>query len=213
MIKFIDKERKIVMSSILDKAKLIEDYIINFRRELHENPELSGQEFKTQEKIMKELDKLGIPYKKVFNRKKKRWRTYFIILIIVVLIVQYLILLWAKATNHLNLDEDSRMMMYQSIMILVGFMTTFFVLVMQLRVNKSFEKLRRSVYWHNMEFKLHVGLVLLYASSFIAIIDLIGDGLLPGAEYLYILKIDTFVTSWYSFFSIIIKSRVMYKHL
>ena len=55
------------MSSILDKARLIEEYIINIRRDLHENPELSGQEFKTQEKIIKELDKLGISYKKVGN--------------------------------------------------------------------------------------------------------------------------------------------------
>lgn len=55
------------MSEILDKAKAIEEYIINFRRNLHENPELSGQEFKTQEKIMKELDKLEIPYKKAGN--------------------------------------------------------------------------------------------------------------------------------------------------
>ena len=55
------------MSNILDKAKSIEEYIINFRRDLHENPELSEQEFKTQEKIMKELDKLGIPYKKAGN--------------------------------------------------------------------------------------------------------------------------------------------------
>lgn len=55
------------MSNILDKAKTIEDYIINFRRDLHENPELSGQEYKTQEKIMKELDKLGIPYEKAGN--------------------------------------------------------------------------------------------------------------------------------------------------
>ncbi|MBL4934801.1 amidohydrolase [Clostridium sp. YIM B02515] len=55
------------MSNILDKAKEIEEYIINFRRDLHENPELSGQEFKTQEKIMKELDKLGISYKKAGN--------------------------------------------------------------------------------------------------------------------------------------------------
>ena len=29
------------MSNILDKAKSIENYIINFRRDLHENPELS----------------------------------------------------------------------------------------------------------------------------------------------------------------------------
>ncbi|GFP74430.1 amidohydrolase [Clostridium fungisolvens] len=55
------------MSNILDKVKSIEEYIINFRRDLHENPELSGQEFKTQEKIMKELDKLEIPYKKAGN--------------------------------------------------------------------------------------------------------------------------------------------------
>lgn len=55
------------MSDILTKAKAIEEYIINFRRDLHENPELSGQEFRTQEKIMNELDKLQIPYKKVGN--------------------------------------------------------------------------------------------------------------------------------------------------
>lgn len=55
------------MVNILDKAKSIEEYIINFRRELHEHPELSGQEFVTQEKIMRELDKLEIPYKKVGN--------------------------------------------------------------------------------------------------------------------------------------------------
>lgn len=55
------------MLEMLDKAREIEEYIINFRRDLHENPELSGQEFKTQEKIIKELDKLGIPYKKAGN--------------------------------------------------------------------------------------------------------------------------------------------------
>ncbi|MDD4565221.1 MAG: amidohydrolase [Eubacteriales bacterium] len=55
------------MSNILDKAKHIEGYIINIRRDLHENPELSGQEFKTQEKIIKELDKLRISYKKAGN--------------------------------------------------------------------------------------------------------------------------------------------------
>ncbi len=55
------------MSDILDKAKSIEEYIIKFRRNLHEYPELSGHEFQTQEKIMKELDLLQIPYKKVGN--------------------------------------------------------------------------------------------------------------------------------------------------
>jgi amidohydrolase len=55
------------MSEVLDKAKSIEEYMIGFRRILHENPELSGEEFKTQEKIMTELDKLEIPYKKAGN--------------------------------------------------------------------------------------------------------------------------------------------------
>lgn len=55
------------MSNILDKARSNEDYIINFRRDLHEHPELSGQEFMTQGKIMRELDILGIPYKKAGN--------------------------------------------------------------------------------------------------------------------------------------------------
>lgn len=55
------------MTKILEKAKSIEDFVIGFRRDLHENPELSGQEYKTQEKIMRELDKLDIPYKKAGN--------------------------------------------------------------------------------------------------------------------------------------------------
>lgn len=55
------------MSNILDKAKSIEKYIIDFRRDLHENPEISGQEFRTQQRIIEELDKLGIPYKKAGN--------------------------------------------------------------------------------------------------------------------------------------------------
>jgi amidohydrolase len=55
------------MSNILEKAKSIEEYIISFRRDLHENPEISGQEFNTQEKLMRELDLLKIPYKKAGN--------------------------------------------------------------------------------------------------------------------------------------------------
>lgn len=55
------------MSDILEKAKAIENYIINFRRDLHENPELSGEEYKTQAKIINELDKMGIKYRKVGN--------------------------------------------------------------------------------------------------------------------------------------------------
>ena len=55
------------MSGIITKVKAIEDYIIGWRRSFHKEPELSGQEYKTQAKIMAELDKLGIPYRKVGN--------------------------------------------------------------------------------------------------------------------------------------------------
>ena len=52
------------MSNMLKKAQEVESYVIDMRRYFHENPELSCQEFKTQEKIMEELDALGIPYEK-----------------------------------------------------------------------------------------------------------------------------------------------------
>lgn len=55
------------MLNILERVKKVEEYIINFRRLLHEEPELSGKEVKTQEKIIAELDKIGLPYKKVGN--------------------------------------------------------------------------------------------------------------------------------------------------
>lgn len=45
-----------------EKAKNIEDYIVNWRRHFHENPELSGKEFKTLETIKGELENLGIDY-------------------------------------------------------------------------------------------------------------------------------------------------------
>jgi amidohydrolase len=49
---------------MLKKAQEIESYVIDMRRYFHENPELSCQEFKTQEKLMQELDAMGIPYEK-----------------------------------------------------------------------------------------------------------------------------------------------------
>lgn len=55
------------MSTILDRAMELENYIIGFRRDFHENPELSGQEHQTQEKILRELERLNIPYQKVGN--------------------------------------------------------------------------------------------------------------------------------------------------
>ena len=52
------------MSDMLKKAQEVESYVIDMRRYFHENPELSCQEFKTQEKIMQELDAMGISYEK-----------------------------------------------------------------------------------------------------------------------------------------------------
>ncbi len=40
------------------------DNLISIRREIHSNPEIGYQEFETAETICRELDKLGIPYKK-----------------------------------------------------------------------------------------------------------------------------------------------------
>jgi amidohydrolase len=60
-------EEDTLISNMLDKAKSIEDFVISIRRDLHQNPELSGQEFRTQKKIIEELDRLSIPYRKAGN--------------------------------------------------------------------------------------------------------------------------------------------------
>lgn len=52
---------------ILEEIKKEEKYLINTRRKLHQNPELSSNEFKTQKFIINELNKMGIQNKKVGN--------------------------------------------------------------------------------------------------------------------------------------------------
>ncbi|MCY7007028.1 amidohydrolase [Fusobacterium simiae] len=52
-----------LVKKILDLAKKQEDYIINMRRTFHKYPELSGEEFKTRELIIKELENLNVPYR------------------------------------------------------------------------------------------------------------------------------------------------------
>lgn len=47
------------MSSLVSKAREIEDYIISRRRSLHENPELSYEEYETQQFVIDELEKMG----------------------------------------------------------------------------------------------------------------------------------------------------------
>lgn len=50
---------------MLDKVKKYEDYIIGIRRRLHENPELSCQEFNTKKLVLEELKKLNFEIKEV----------------------------------------------------------------------------------------------------------------------------------------------------
>lgn len=50
---------------MLSKAQAIQDYVVAFRRDLHRHPELSGKEFETQKRIMSELSRLGISYRKI----------------------------------------------------------------------------------------------------------------------------------------------------
>lgn len=51
--------------SVLEQTTKIEAELIGFRRLLHSEPELSENEFKTQEKIIAKLEEYGIPYRKV----------------------------------------------------------------------------------------------------------------------------------------------------
>lgn len=46
-------------------AQSVEDHVIALRRKIHENPEVSEEEFETQALIIEELENLGIPYEKV----------------------------------------------------------------------------------------------------------------------------------------------------
>lgn len=42
-----------------------EDYVIHMRREFHKHPELSGKEIHTRELLIRELEEMGVPYKKL----------------------------------------------------------------------------------------------------------------------------------------------------
>jgi amidohydrolase len=52
------------MTDIYTCAKKHYDWAVNLRRYFHVHPELSGQEYKTQEKICQELQLLGVPFYK-----------------------------------------------------------------------------------------------------------------------------------------------------
>lgn len=50
--------------SIRNEAEQLEQYLVQIRRTIHENPELGFQEYETTKLICQELDKLQIPYVK-----------------------------------------------------------------------------------------------------------------------------------------------------
>ena len=50
---------------ILKESKELFDYLVKARRQFHENPELSGEEWETLKYIRNELDDMGIEYVEV----------------------------------------------------------------------------------------------------------------------------------------------------
>src|SRR5699024_2202366 len=53
--------------NILKLAGDIEDYVIGIRRDLHEHPEVSGEEDRTIERVASELEKMGLSSEVIKN--------------------------------------------------------------------------------------------------------------------------------------------------
>ncbi|MDE5746962.1 MAG: hypothetical protein K2I21_05225 [Acetatifactor sp.] len=53
------------MSDILRQLNQEKEYIVALRREFHQHPELSLQEYRTAERIEEELDKFGVSHSRV----------------------------------------------------------------------------------------------------------------------------------------------------
>ena len=51
--------------NIKETAQKYSDYVIEMRRKIHMNPELSTQEFETSKLVCEELDKIGVPYERI----------------------------------------------------------------------------------------------------------------------------------------------------
>jgi len=51
--------------NVYELAKLEKDYLINLRRKIHSNPELSWQEYKTCDLICEQLENMGVKYENV----------------------------------------------------------------------------------------------------------------------------------------------------
>ena len=51
--------------NIKETAQKYSDYVIEMRRKIHMNPELSTQEVETSKLVCEELDKIGVPYERI----------------------------------------------------------------------------------------------------------------------------------------------------
>ena len=51
--------------NIKETAQKYSDYVVEMRRKIHMNPELSTQEFETSKLVCEELDKIGVPYERI----------------------------------------------------------------------------------------------------------------------------------------------------
>lgn len=49
--------------TIKEMALEIQEEVVAFRRDIHQHPELSMQEFRTTQKVAEVMDRLGIPYR------------------------------------------------------------------------------------------------------------------------------------------------------
>ncbi|MEW4413130.1 amidohydrolase [Clostridium sp. AN503] len=48
---------------IKELAYGLQDYIVHMRREFHRHPELSGEEFRTRDILVREIESMGVPYR------------------------------------------------------------------------------------------------------------------------------------------------------
>jgi amidohydrolase len=53
------------MANANELAHSVNDYVIQYRRTVHQHPELSMKEFKTTDRICEELDKMGVSYRRM----------------------------------------------------------------------------------------------------------------------------------------------------
>ena len=53
------------MINAKELAHSVQDYVVEYRRDIHRHPELSMQEYRTTDRICEELDKMGVSYRRM----------------------------------------------------------------------------------------------------------------------------------------------------